>query len=82
MNAWIMRELGNSKTFYNMKTKSLLLLLIIFSVKTFSQNKKAVPLDTLKPLCYDMKSGYKLLAFENKEFKILNVVYVDSTLQI
>ncbi|HLC83537.1 MAG TPA: hypothetical protein VJI69_06885, partial [Bacteroidia bacterium] len=36
----------------------------------------------LKPLCFDMKSGYKLLTFDNKEFKILNVVYADSTLQI
>lgn len=65
-----------------MKIKFILLFLIIFSVKSFSQTEKKIPLDTLKPLCYDMKSGYKLLTFENKEFKILNVVYVDSTLQI
>lgn len=57
------------------KIKSFFFLFIIISSQTFAQ-------DTLKPLCYEMKSGYKLLTFDNKEFKILNVVYVDSTLQI
>lgn len=48
----------------------------------FSQNTQNMAKNSLKPLCYDMKSGYKLLAFENREFKILNVTFVDSTLQI
>lgn len=64
-----------------MKIK-LLALLFLTSFKMLAQNEQSFVKDTLKPLCFDMKSGYKLLTFDNKEFKILNVVYIDSTLQI
>lgn len=63
--------------------KSVLLLFVLFvSTALFSQNEKIAPVDTLKHVCYEMKIGYKLLSFDNGDFKIRNVSYTGECLKI
>lgn len=63
--------------------KSFLLLFVLFvSTSLFSQSEKTIAVDTAKPLCYDMKIGYKLLSFDNGDFKIRNVSYNSECLKI
>lgn len=63
--------------------KSIFLLFVLFMSRSlFSQNDKTASIDTLKPLCYEMKTGYKLLSFDNGDFKIRNVSYTGECLKI
>lgn len=65
-----------------MKRNSIVIFILLFSSSLFSQNEKAIPLDTLKPLCYELKTDYKLLSFDNGDFSIRNVSYNGECLKI
>ena len=65
-----------------MKKGILLFLALFFSVSLFSQTEKTVAQDTVKPLCYQMKTGYKLLSFDNGDFQIRHVSFNGECLKI